>query len=89
MQRRSVQPSGNQELMLLKYHIIGCATIPTNNNDADSANFTTLLGPVISVKTEVTVSWLSSNTSDSLNSNNVYYEKCMDTSDDKYVDITA
>ena len=86
-QRRSVQPSANQELMLLKYHIIGCATIPTNNNAADSANFTTLLGPVILVKTEVSVSWLSPNTS--LNSHYFCYKKYMETSEEKYVDIIA
>ena len=51
-QRRSVQAPANQEEMLLKYHIIGCARIPNTFLD-DSANFTTLLGPSVSVKIEV------------------------------------
>ncbi|KAJ7377675.1 Stabilin-2 [Desmophyllum pertusum] len=48
--RRSVQIPANQEEMLLKYHIIGCARIPDNTFHAVSANFTTLLGPLVSVK---------------------------------------
>lgn len=47
-----VRSRANQEEMLLKYHIIGCARI-SNTIKGDSANFTTLLGPSVSVKVEV------------------------------------
>lgn len=50
--RRSVPSSAEEELNLLKYLIIGCSTIPTDNSDDYAANFTTLLGATISVKTE-------------------------------------
>ncbi|PFX25122.1 Stabilin-2 [Stylophora pistillata] len=50
--RRSVPLSAEEELNLLKYLIIGCSTIPTNTSNAYAANFTTLLGATISVKTE-------------------------------------
>lgn len=58
LQRRSVLSSAEEELNLLKYLIIGCSTIPTDTSDDYAANFTTLLGATISVKTEVTVSWV-------------------------------
>ena len=53
--RRSVNAPSSTEEMVLQYHILSCVRFfPINGN---SQNFTTLLGPSITVKTEVQLHW--------------------------------
>ena len=57
--RRSVNAPSSTEEMVLHYHILSCVRfIPINGN---SQNFTTLLGPSITVKTEVQLHWEKKN----------------------------